>query len=127
MSETHSVVLTAVRDRAEAETLARWLVNHRLAACVQITAINSFYLWKDELQQGRCGDFFHPFTPDDLVPDTASLLKVVKSLAINERCFVTILDRVGAIITLSDLEKPPMRMFLSTFPLHGRHAAMAPF
>jgi periplasmic divalent cation tolerance protein len=51
MSESHSVVLTAVRDRAEAETLARWLVNHRLAACVQITAINSFYLWKDELQQ----------------------------------------------------------------------------
>ena len=34
------------------------------------------------------------------------------SLAANRQCFVTILDRVGAIITLSDLEKPPMRMFL---------------
>jgi len=37
---------------------------------------------------------------------------VVKSLSINQQCFVTILDQVGAIITLTDLEKPPMRMFL---------------
>jgi len=71
------------------------------------------YVRRDELQAGCCGDHLHPFTPDDdLVPDTASLLQVVKSLAINQQCFVTILDRVGAIITLSDLEKPPMRMFL---------------
>ncbi len=48
----------------------------------------------------------------DLIPDTANLTEVVKSLAINERCFVTILNQAGAIITLSDLEKPPMRMFL---------------
>ncbi len=54
-----------------------------------------------------------PFTPaHDLIPDNANLIDVVKSLAINQQCFVTILDRVGAIITLTDLEKPPMRMFL---------------
>ena len=71
------------------------------------------YVRREELVSGCCGDHIHPFTPDDdLVPDTANLTEVVKSLAINKQCFVTILDRVGAIVTLSDLEKPPMRMFL---------------
>jgi hypothetical protein len=71
------------------------------------------YVRQEDLTSGTCGDHFRPFTPeDDLVPDTASLLEVVKSLAINQQCFITVLDRVGAIITLTDLEKPPMRMFL---------------
>lgn len=71
------------------------------------------YVRREDLADGPCGNAQHPFTPaDDLVPDTANLIDVVQSLAINRQCFVTILDRVGAIITLSDLEKPPMRMFL---------------
>jgi len=71
------------------------------------------YARHEDLTAGACSDHFRPFTPDDdLVPDTANLIDVVKSLAINQQCFVTILDRVGAIITLTDLEKPPMRMFL---------------
>jgi hypothetical protein len=71
------------------------------------------YVRRQDLISGDCGDHFQPFTPeDDLVPDTANLVEVVKSLSINQQCFVTILDRVGAIVTLSDLEKPPMRMFL---------------
>ncbi|RLB67585.1 MAG: hypothetical protein DRH08_03305 [Deltaproteobacteria bacterium] len=71
------------------------------------------YVRCEDLNSGICDTHFHAFTPDDdLVPDTANLIDVVKSLAINRQCFVTILDRVGAIITLSDLEKPPMRMFL---------------
>lgn len=71
------------------------------------------FVRQGDLTVGTCGDHFRPFTPDDdLIPDTANLIDVVKSLAINQQCFVTILDRVGAIITLTDLEKPPMRMFL---------------
>lgn len=70
------------------------------------------YARRKDLEDGVCGDHLHCFTADDLVPDSATLVEVVNSLAINRQCFVTILDRVGAIITLSDLEKPPMRMFL---------------
>lgn len=62
---------------------------------------------------GSCGDHMIAFDAvNDLVPDTANLVEVVESLAKNSRCFVTFLDQVGGIITLSDLEKPPMRMFL---------------
>lgn len=71
------------------------------------------YARRDDLSHGVCGDHRREFSAtDDLVPDTAPLTGVVRSLAINTQCFVVILGRVGAIVTLSDLEKPPMRMFL---------------
>ena len=80
---------------------------------VRINGLVSGYVNQTDLEDGCCGDYYREFTPDDdLVPDTANLTEVVKSLAINRQCFVTILDQVGAIITMSDLEKPPMRMFL---------------
>jgi hypothetical protein len=80
---------------------------------IRVDGLIHGYVWRDDLVEGFCRDHMRTFTPDDdLVPDTADLTEVVKSLAINKQCFVTILDRVGAVITLSDLEKPPMRMFL---------------
>ena len=41
------------------------------------------YVSRDELAEGLCRDFLRTFTPaDDLVPDTATLTDVVKSLSI---------------------------------------------
>jgi hypothetical protein len=70
------------------------------------------YAAREELTSGRCGDHLRPFGPDDLVASTASLQGVIRSLDVNRRCFVTQLDEVSAIVTLEDLEKPPVRMFL---------------
>lgn len=71
------------------------------------------YARREELVAGRCDDHLRPFsTADDLIPDSANLIDVVRSLAINRQCFVTSLDQPVAIVTLDDLEKPPMRMFL---------------
>jgi len=73
----------------------------------------SGYARQTELVAGRCGDHRRVFSAeDDLVAAHADFTVVVASLAINRRCFLTVLDRVGGIITLRDLEKPPMRMFL---------------
>lgn len=70
------------------------------------------YARRSELGEGHLGDYLHSFTPDDLVADTDSLQKVIHSLGINGRCFVKVLGEAGAIVTLSDLEKPPVRRFL---------------
>lgn len=70
------------------------------------------YALREDLDSGCLGDHRHPFGPDDLVAGSASLSETVRSLHINGRCFVTILDRVGAIVTLRDLEKPAVRMWL---------------
>lgn len=43
-------VVTTVGSQAEAQTMARTLVERKLAACAQIEAIESYYTWKDTVQ-----------------------------------------------------------------------------
>ncbi|HUP09622.1 MAG TPA: divalent-cation tolerance protein CutA [Caldimonas sp.] len=44
-------ISTTVATRPDAERLAHALVAARLAACAQIAAIDSVYVWKDAIQQ----------------------------------------------------------------------------
>ncbi len=48
---TYSVILTTCGSRDEAERLARLLVETRLAACVQVTGVTSFYEWDGALNR----------------------------------------------------------------------------
>lgn len=73
------------------------------------------YALRDQLAGGTCGEYIHPFGEFDFVPDTASLVEVIKSLKVNGRCLVSLLGTIGAIITFSDLEKPPFRMWIFGF------------
>lgn len=43
-------VVTSVGNRAEAQAMARALVERRLAACAQISEIESFYTWDGAVQ-----------------------------------------------------------------------------
>ena len=106
--------LVSFDENSQAEDVQQFMEKKRFDLVgVRRSGLVEGYVRYEDLTSGVCGDHFRPFTPDDdLVPDTANLIDVVKSLAINQQCFVTILDHVGAIITLTDLEKPPMRMFL---------------
>lgn len=47
------VVLTALDNEAQAETLAQLIVQARLGACVQVQGIKSFYMWRGEARQER--------------------------------------------------------------------------
>ena len=44
------LVLTTVAGRADADRLARHMVEQRLAACAQISAIDSIYRWQGAVQ-----------------------------------------------------------------------------
>jgi len=44
------LVLTTVATRADADRLARGMVERRLAACAQISAIDSLYRWQGAVQ-----------------------------------------------------------------------------
>jgi periplasmic divalent cation tolerance protein len=48
---TPIAVVTTVATRAEAQTIARALVQRRLAACAQISQIDSVYRWQGHVQQ----------------------------------------------------------------------------
>ncbi len=70
------------------------------------------YACAEDLDEGLLGDHLRAFGQDDCVDEGASLVEAIQSLGANGRCFVTVLDRAGAIVTLADLEKPPVRMLL---------------
>ncbi len=74
--------------------------------------VDGYAVREDLARGGTVGDHLVRFGPDDCVPDTASLVDAIQSLGVNRRCFVSQFDVVSAIVTLQDLEKPPVRMFL---------------
>ena len=51
MSAPFLLVVTTVGSRDEADRIARALVERRLAACAQISAIDSCYVWEGAIRQ----------------------------------------------------------------------------
>ncbi len=49
----YSVIMTTCDTETAAEQLAEALVVNHLAACVQITTINSFYEWEGEVKKDK--------------------------------------------------------------------------
>jgi hypothetical protein len=70
------------------------------------------YARRDELDEGTCGDYLHGFDDAEVVSDSTCFPTVVKRLTDLPRLFVTSFGRVGGIVTRSDLQKPPVRMWL---------------
>ncbi len=43
-----AIVITTAGSKEEADSLSKELLHHKLAACIQIGEINSYYTWKDK-------------------------------------------------------------------------------
>jgi len=99
-------------DRASTVVRAFMLARGFDLAGVRIDGLVAGYVSHDDLEGGSCGDHLRPFGPDDVVRDDASLQEVIQSLGVNLRCFVTVHGHAAGIVTMHDLEKPPVRMFL---------------
>jgi periplasmic divalent cation tolerance protein len=48
-----TIVQTTCASKIEAKNIARILIKEKLAACIQMQEVESFYMWKDEF----CEDF----------------------------------------------------------------------
>ncbi len=53
MKPKYIAVVTTVSSLAEAQSLARSLVERKLAACAHISEIESFYIWNDAVQNEK--------------------------------------------------------------------------
>ncbi len=49
MSTIYAIAMTTTSSKAEAESIARALLTQRLAACIQVTQIQSYYTWKESV------------------------------------------------------------------------------
>ncbi|MHC4946368.1 MAG: hypothetical protein ACYTG7_25425 [Planctomycetota bacterium] len=70
------------------------------------------YVIGKELKSGSCGDFVHPFNEEMILEPSASFALVIKTLDKTERAFIQILGQVMGIVTRTDLQKHPVRMWL---------------
>lgn len=70
------------------------------------------YVDRDGLCGASCGQHVRPIDDAVVISEFAPLADVVLKLAESPRLFVRIMGTVGGIITLNDLQKPPVRMWL---------------
>jgi hypothetical protein len=70
------------------------------------------YVRQEELADGACGDVLHPFDEGDVVADSIGFPELVMRLNDRSHLFVNVLGQVGGIVTRTDLQKPPVRMWL---------------
>ncbi len=70
------------------------------------------YVRREDLNGTDCGEHLRSFDDARVVAESACLPTLVGLLSESSRVFVTLLGRVGAIVTRSDLQKPPVRMWL---------------
>lgn len=99
-------------DKASAEVRAFMDAHDFDLVGIRKDGVVGGYARREELEGRACGDHMHGFGELDVVSNSASLAETIESLGANGRCFVTVLDQVAAIVTLDDLEKPPVRMYL---------------
>lgn len=70
------------------------------------------YIERADLGGAACGERVRAIETTMTISETAPLANVVLGLADSPRLFVRVLGAVGGIITMSDLQKPPVRMWL---------------
>ena len=115
----------SARDIAEplcsfdASADSHWLGTHMkdngyLVVGVRDSGFIRGFVEVSDLTDGVCSEHYQPFSdhPDQVVPDSTSLTAVIAGLDHHRRLFVSILGHVGGIITRTDLQKPPFRMWL---------------
>jgi len=70
------------------------------------------YLDRNQAEAGTCGDHLRVVDEGCVISEEAPMADVVRTLARSPRLFVRILGAIGGIVTRSDLQKPPVRMWL---------------
>lgn len=70
------------------------------------------YVRQEELAAGTCGEALHAFEDSEVIAHSLGFPELVLRLDARPQLFVKVLGQVGGIITKTDLQKPPVRMWL---------------
>jgi len=86
-------------------------LGYDVAGVRQVGAVTG-YARLDDLKTGLFGEHLLLFDPDDVISPATPLKNIIRMLSKRDRLFVTAFGKVAGIITRSDLQKPPVRMWL---------------
>ena len=96
-----------------AEAVRRALESHHLLiAGVRENGFIAGYLMIDELGEGPCSLFCHPIQEAKILSGNAPLSELVLALDQVPYFFVEFLGEISGIVTRTDLDDPPVRMWL---------------
>lgn len=70
------------------------------------------YVVRNELKEGSCKEYYRSFSPTELVSESTPLIDTLFFLKEIDRIFILEGNRVTKVVTLADLQKPPIRMLL---------------
>jgi hypothetical protein len=70
------------------------------------------YVMRNELKEGICKDFIKNFSPIEIVSESTPLIQTLLIFREIERIFILEGNRITKVVTLADLQKPPIRMLL---------------
>jgi hypothetical protein len=109
ISET-LVSFDADKDAAETK---RFMSKHSLDIVgIRKKGLVAGYIRCDDLTDGKCSDHMRSFDDSLVLSATSSIQDVLEILAESEYCFVSVLGKVGGVVTRHDIQKPPFRMWL---------------
>ena len=123
--DLHRMFRDRITAREIAEPLAMFDSNHSAQSVrafmesksfdvvgVSVDGVPQGYVEKDKLSEGYLGASVIPFTEITLLDEKTPLLEVLQTLAETQYVFLRFLGTPSAIVTRSDLEKAPVRMWL---------------
>jgi periplasmic divalent cation tolerance protein len=79
----YGVVLVTTGSEAEGEAIAKALLTDKLAACVNIVPVNSFYIWQGKINSDREWQLIIK-TDLTLFPQLSALIKALHSYEVPE-------------------------------------------
>jgi hypothetical protein len=96
-----------------AKHVREFMLNNNLRVVgVRNDGIVTGYLEPEDLADGNCGDYEHRYEEGTVLNQASSYRDVIDCLDRSKYCFVSLLGNVGGVITRSDIQKPPVRMWL---------------
>jgi len=105
--------LVSFDDSAPAEQVRAFMESRRFEVVgVRQDGRVEGYVELADLDDGVCRDHRKSFDDSQIILDSLPLSELVLRLKDRRRLFVSILGRVGGIVSRSDLHKPPVRMWL---------------
>ncbi|MCP4189996.1 MAG: hypothetical protein GY768_05145 [Planctomycetaceae bacterium] len=105
--------LRSFDDQASSKEVKQYMLEHKyMVVGVRHRGMITGYVDLTDLADGHCRDHLQTFESHAVIHATAPLIDVIHGLQEEQRLFVTMLGQVGGIITRTDLQKPPFRMWL---------------
>ncbi len=105
--------LYSVDGVRESRVAARWMDESGLDLVgVRRNGVVVGYARRENLANGSCLDHVESFYENQILPESGNLADAILMLEKYSYCFIAMLGHVGAYVSLREVHKPPVRMWL---------------